>query len=115
MNSSAKKVVYYFCMNPEIDPVAHRVFEASACRLNLQPLSVSVDGYPALLYERADGHLFTYVRTADVISHNYEAYLPVMNEHFADFDFGAVVNWHEGQNAPDRVLTIHTTGDVVSG
>jgi len=115
MNLSPKRVVYYFCMNPEIDPVAHRVFEASARHMDLRPLPVSVDGYPALSHERGDGHLFTYIRTSDVISHNYEAYLPIMNEHFADFDFGAVVNWHEGQNAPDRVLTVHTTGDVVSG
>jgi len=26
-----------------------------------------------------------------------------------------VVNWHEGANAPDHVLTFHSTGDVPSG
>jgi D-tyrosyl-tRNA(Tyr) deacylase len=114
MNSLRGKAVYYFCMNPGVDPVAHRIFEASARRLNLRTLPLEVDGYPVLYYEQ-DGCLFTYVRTTDVISHNYEAYLPVMNGQFADFDFGAVVNWHEGQNAPDHVLTVHTTGDVVSG
>jgi len=25
------------------------------------------------------------------------------------------VNWHAGKNAPDAILTVHTTGDVISG
>lgn len=24
-----------------------------------------------------------------------------------------VVNWHGGKNAPDKILTVHSTGDVV--
>lgn len=115
MNPSTKRAVYYFCMNPAIDPAAHHIFNASARLFEFRPLPVSVDGYPALYHDSADGNRFVYVRTDDVISHNYEKYLPAMNEHFADFDFGGVVNWHEGQNAPDRILTVHTTGDVASG
>ncbi len=38
-----------------------------------------------------------------------------MNKHFSHFDMAGLVNWHEGHNAPDKVLTVHTTGDVNSG
>jgi D-tyrosyl-tRNA(Tyr) deacylase len=56
-----------------------------------------------------------YVRTDEVISHNYARYLAPLNAYFADCTFAAVVNWHEGMNAPDAIFTVHTTGDVVSG
>jgi D-tyrosyl-tRNA(Tyr) deacylase len=68
-----------------------------------------------MVYEDARGNAYFYVRTRDVVSHDYPKYLPLMNEHFSSFDFAGVVNWHEGRNAPDRILTVHTTGDVVSG
>jgi len=38
-----------------------------------------------------------------------------MKEHFSDFDLAGIITWHEGQNAPDKILTVHTTGDVDSG
>jgi len=59
-------------------------------------------------------HIF-YVSTAEVLSHDYPNYLPFLNEHFADADIAGVVNWHEGANAPDHILTVHSTGDVESG
>lgn len=44
----------------------------------------------------------------------YSSYLPLINEYFEDFDIAAMVNWHGGQNAPDKVLCIHTVGDLAS-
>lgn len=114
MNLNNKKVVYYFCCNAFIDPVASLVFSALDHWLPLKTLSKSVDGYPVKFLEDSNNAFF-FVRTTDVISHDYLKYLSVMNEWFGDFDFAGVVNWHEGKNAPDRILTVHTTGDVVSG
>jgi D-tyrosyl-tRNA(Tyr) deacylase len=65
--------------------------------------------------EYNNGHCFLFVRLNDVLSHNYSKYLPILNHYFKDFDVAGVVNWHEGTNAPDGILTIHSTGDVPSG
>lgn len=108
---SAGTAVYFFCADPANDRAAPQVFEVLAKAAAPRPTDVAVDGYPVLSVD--DRYLL--VRTADVLSHDYPRYLPVVNEHFADAAFGAVVNWHEGDNAPDRVLTVHSTGDVPTG
>ena len=110
-----KKAVYFFCDNLEKDPVASRIYGISKQLFNLEESKVTVDGYPVLSFQDAAGNVFQYVRTNEVISHDYPHYLPILNQHFADYDFGGVVNWHEGQNAPEAILTVHTTGDVPSG
>lgn len=111
----SKKAVYFFCADPTINAVAGNVFQASAALYTLAETDLVVDGYPVLGYTDPAGNLFYFVRTAQVINGNYERYLPVMNGHFADCDVAGLVTWHEGQNAPDAILTIHTTGDVDSG
>ncbi len=115
MIESTKKAVYFFCCDTSIDPVALRVFEASTRLFNLTDLPLTTDDYSIKMFEDTRGHQYFYVRTRQVVSHDYQNYLPMMNEHFASFDFAGVVNWHEGQHAPDRILTVHTTGDIVSG
>jgi D-aminoacyl-tRNA deacylase len=115
MRDSIKRAVYFFCCDMAIDPVARRVFDASTRLITLETLPLTVDGYPVRYFEDVQGHQYVYVRTSDVVSHDYPRYLPVLNEYFAEFDFAGVINWHAGQNAPDRILTVHTTGDVVSG
>jgi D-tyrosyl-tRNA(Tyr) deacylase len=74
---------------------------------------LTIDGLSAMEYN--NGNYFLFVRLNDVLSHNYIKYLPMLNDHFKDFDVAGVVNWHEGANASDRILTIHSTGDVPSG
>lgn len=107
--------VYFLCDDPSRDPVAHRVFAEADERWGLEDAGIRVDGREVRFHRDLHGNEFRFVRTADVLSHDYPRYLPVLHEHFADADFAGVVNWHEGANAPPRILCAHTTGDVPSG
>jgi D-tyrosyl-tRNA(Tyr) deacylase len=105
----------FFCSDPLKDPVAHRVWDASQQLFKLDRTGIEVDGQAVLAFEDDSSNKFYYVPLDDVLSHDYSRYLPILNEKFSDFDFAGVVNWHEGKNAPDAILTVHTTGDVLTG
>jgi len=108
------KAVFFFC--PEsIDPVAGRVLEAVVESFAPGETGSLVDGRPVLQYSDGQGNTFSFVRTLKVVSHDYQRYLPVMNGYFQDCDLAGIITWHEGGNAPDGILTVHTTGDVSSG
>lgn len=111
----ARKAVFFFCAGEARDPVAPRVFSASTQLFNLVGAGFDVDDWPVLHVADAHNNIFYYVRTSRVLSHDYKHYLPILNGRFSDFDLAGVVNWHGGTNAPDRILTVHTTGDVISG
>ena len=107
------KVVYFFCMDENIDPVASKVFNYVQRNNSLLETNLIIDGFSVLEYKKE--HVFQFVRLNDVLSHDYIKYLPFLNKYFADYNIAGVVNWHEGTNAPDRILTVHSTGDVPSG
>ncbi len=109
------KSVYFFCMDHTKDEVAPRVFEASRQLLDLRESDMIVDGYPVLVHTPENGSMLYYVRTETVICMAYHQYLPIINNLFGDCDLAVMVNWHGGANAPDKVLCIHTVGDVQSG
>ncbi|HBW37372.1 D-aminoacyl-tRNA deacylase [Desulfosporosinus sp. BICA1-9] len=113
--SSAKKVVYFFCMNSNIDPVAGHVFNALSEMYSLNETDINIDNNPVLKHSDDIGNEFYFVKTHKVVCHDYRHYLPIMNRYFSDFDMAGLVTWHEGQNAPDGILSVHTTGDVDSG
>lgn len=110
-----KKAVYFFRTKPDVDPVAGRVFAALEKIYSLVEADIVIDDNPVLKHRDDNGNEFYFVRTDKVIHHDYINYLPVMNRHFADFDFAGLVTWHEGQNAPDKIFPVHTIGDVDSG
>ena len=107
------KAVYFFCMNEKTDPVASKVFNYIRNNNNLSETDTIIDGFPVM--EENNGNIFQFVRLNDVLSHDYTKYLPLLNKYFGDFNTAGVVNWHEGANAPDRILTVHSTGDTASG
>ncbi|HOX31771.1 MAG TPA: D-aminoacyl-tRNA deacylase [Spirochaetales bacterium] len=109
-----KRAVYFFCADA-IDKVAGNVLEAARELFQLEDAGTAVDGWPVLKASHRSGEEFHFVRTAKVVSHDYPHYLPILCDLFGDFDIAGVVTWHGGQNAPPRVLTTHTTGDVASG
>lgn len=113
--TTVQKAVCFFCMDPARDEVAPRVFEASRNMLELRETPWIVDGYPVLSHDAGSGNEIYYVRTETVICMAYDRYLPIINTLFADCSLGVMVNWHGGQNAPDRVLCVHTVGDVTGG
>jgi len=112
--SNIKKVVYYFCIDSELDPVASRIFNEVKALKELIETDITVDENKILKWCDEAGNEFYFVRTYKPVCHDYNYYLPVMNRYFSDFDMAGLVTWHEGQNAPDKVLTVHSTGDVNS-
>lgn len=106
--------VYFFCMDLSIDPVAPRVFDATVEALTLETSHLIVDGYPVLVYE-TETSIKYYVRTQTIICMAYDLYIPVINRLFSDCRLAVMINWHGGGNAPDKVLCMHTIGDVESG
>lgn len=115
MTNEAQKAVYLFCSDSAIDPVAPQVFRAVEAELCPEELDFTVDGYPVLSHTDRAGNLFYFVRTEKVVSHHYSRYVPLLNQKFADAAVAGLINWHGGQNAPDKILTVHTIGDVISG
>lgn len=109
-----KRAVFFFCGEP-IDPVAGRVLQASKRIHTLEETDIVIDEEPVRKYTDPSGNSFLFVRTQKVVSHAYDRYLPLMNSHFADFDVAGIITWHAGDNAPDKIFTSHTTGDVDSG
>lgn len=110
-----KHVVYFFCPDKEKDPAGANILEQFMRLGSLAETDLSVDGYPVLTYVDPQNNTLSLVRTKVVICVDYQRYLPFLQTHFPDVDLAVMVNWHGGANAPDRVLCIHTVGDVASG
>lgn len=109
-----QKAVFFFCVDP-MDHVGGNVLRASRKILSLEETDIFVDDEAVRKFTDKAGNIFYYVSTSKPVSHGYDHYLPIMNSHFADCDLAGIVTWHAGQNAPDNILTSHTTGDVDSG
>ncbi len=110
----SKKAVFFLCVDP-FDHVAGAVFQASRDAFPLTETDISVDGNRALCSGDGFGNLVFFVPTRKVVSHDYVRYLPEMQRSFSDCDIAGIVTWHAGENAPDKIFTAHTTGDVASG
>lgn len=115
MSEQTHKAVYFFCGDLKKDPVAAHVLKAVQAQIPLEESQVIIDNQPVLSWEDDTGNQFQFVQTDEVLSHDYRRYLPMLNEHFGNADVAGLVNWHEGANAPERILCLHTTGDVPSG
>lgn len=111
--SPGKRAVF-FGADPGIDPVAGAVFKAIWDESCLTDTAMSVANQPVLKASDAAGDEFYFVRTAKVVCHDYDRYLPILQRYFADFDMAGLITWHEGHNAPDQIFSVHTTGDVDS-
>ncbi len=110
-----RKAVYYMAVEDGIDHVALPVFRQLKELVELKELDLTIDEYPVLEYCNESGDEFIFVRTKKVVCHDYNRYLPYMNSYFEDAEMAGLVTWHEGGNAPEKIFTVHTTGDVESG
>jgi len=113
--NTVKKALYFFCMKEPYHYVGRDVFEKITDMLDPEETDLAVDGYPVLRYRDDKGNLFYFMRQDALVSYEFKRFLPILKEHFSDFDIAGEVNWHEGNNAPDRVLTVHSIGDVEKG
>ena len=111
----AERIVFFFCDDLTKDPVAPHVWSAVTRLFGQQPAGFDFDGRPVLVVRSTGGAEVHLARTREVLSHDYRRFLPEMVERFGGFEFAGLVNWHAGSNAPDRVLTVHSTGDPLSG
>jgi len=114
-SSAPASAVYFFCVGEGYDIVSARAFRAVEEIFHPRETDITVDGYPVLEHVDERGNRFCFMRQDMLVSYDFRRYLPALKEHFAGFDMAAEVNWHEGANAPDRVLTVHTIGDVEAG
>jgi D-tyrosyl-tRNA(Tyr) deacylase len=112
---SLKQAVFFFCVKEPHHHVARSVFERLSMLYSPENAGFEIDGYPVLHCHDKNGNRLCFCRQKELISYDFRRYLPVLQDRFHDFDLAAEVNWHEGANAPDRVLTVHTIGDVEAG
>lgn len=112
---SIKKAVYYLATKNNVDHVAAPVYREIVKILKLTEVDILVDDKPVMRYVDEAGNIFDFVQTDKVVCHDYKRYLPVMKEKFPDYDVAGLITWHEGENAPDGILSVHTTGDVETG
>ncbi len=108
-----KTAAYFLCVDPSLDQVAPRVMETIQHTYKLTELSERVDDYPILEYIDEKGNRILFIRTTVVICQDHERYMPIL-ETLKDAAIIGMVNWHGGSNAPDKILAIHTVGDVSS-
>lgn len=109
------KAVYFLCNDLTHDPVAPNVYKAVNEIFHPVPAGFDFESRPVMKYHDTEGNVFYFAETNDTLSHYLGEALPVVEDLFGDCDFAGVVNWHEGASAPDKVFTVHATGDVSSG
>lgn len=110
------KAVYYICNNKNWGHVSAKVWALLEQEgFFKEQTEITFDDMPVYKYVDDKGNDFYFVSTNIALCLDYEKYLPVMNKHFNDFDMSAMVTWHEGANSPQKVLTVHSLGDMNSG
>ena len=109
------RAVFYICADSAKDPVGPHILDAIERLFAPSASGSNVDDQPVREVRDSRGDSFLFVRTDEVVSHAYPAYLPVMKHEFATCDFAGLVNWHKGRGGDNPLLTAHSTGDVVSG
>lgn len=110
-----KKVVYYICDNHDWGYVSYLVWDILMEEVSLSPAGFTFDGREVMKYVDERKNEYYFAPTDIAVCRDYPKYLPVMNKYFGDFDMSGMVTWHEGINAPEKVITVHTIGDVNSG
>lgn len=109
------KAVYFICNNHDWGHVSFRVWDLLAEEGFLdESAHLTFCGQAVKRYE-SGGNEYFFVPTDIALCLDYPRFLPEMNAHFADADMSGMITWHEGGNAPDNVLTVHSLGDMASG
>lgn len=109
------KAVYFICNNHNWGHVSYTVWDILQEEGYFQE-KADFDFCGGPVYRCSDGeHEYYFVGTEIALCLDYPRYLPEMQKFFADFDVSGMVTWHEGGNAPDHVLTVHSLGDMASG
>ena len=109
------KAVYFICNNHNWGHVSWRVWDLLEKEgFFEQKAGFQFAGQDVMKCER-NGNEFYFAPTDIALCLDYPRFLPDMLAHFADADMSGMITWHEGGNAPDNVLTVHSLGDMASG
>lgn len=111
----SKKAVYYICGDHNWGHVSYLVWDILKEEGYFNPAGFTFDGKEVMKYVDDKGNEYYFASSDIAICLDYPKYLPEMNKYFGDFNMSGMVTWHEGTNAPEKVLTVHTIGDVNSG
>ncbi|KAF5039889.1 D-aminoacyl-tRNA deacylase [anaerobic digester metagenome] len=110
-----RKAVYYICDHKDWAHVSFLVWDILQEEGYLHPAGFTFAGKEVMKYADEKNNEYYFAPSDIAICRDYPRFLPDMNKYFGNFDMSGMVTWHEGTNAPERVLTIHTIGDVSSG
>ncbi len=114
--TKVKKAVYYICDNHDWGYVSYLVWDILKKEGYLDnKAGFMFDGREVYKYTDEKQNEFYFVPTEIALCRDYPKYLPDMNKYFSDFDMAGMVTWHEGVNALEKVITVHSIGDVNSG
>ncbi|MDD2217833.1 MAG: D-aminoacyl-tRNA deacylase [Eubacteriales bacterium] len=111
-----KKAVYFIANNKEWGYVSYIIWdilEEEGCFQ--EETDITFQGRRVMKNTDEKGNEFYFVPTDIAVCRDYPRFLPEMKKYFSDFDICGMLTWHEGENAPDNVLTVHSLGDVNSG
>jgi len=114
--SKRQIAVYYICNNSLWGHVGAHVWNILQAEGYLkEQTDISFAGKSVMKYTDKNDNEFYFVPMDTAICLDYTRYLPEMNQYFGNADISGMVTWHEGANAPDNILTVHSLGDVNSG
>jgi D-tyrosyl-tRNA(Tyr) deacylase len=113
--TKGRKAVYYICDDKNWGHVSFLVWDILKEEGYLNPAGFTFDGREVMKYIDEKNNEYYFAPSDIAICRDYPRFLPDMNKHFSDFDMSGMVTWHEGTNAPEKVITIHTISDVSSG
>jgi D-tyrosyl-tRNA(Tyr) deacylase len=108
------KLLYLFCSNFAVDPVAPAIFQLARGYYSAKPTSYIVGG-KKVLHSQMDEHELFFVETEQFPSTIYPNLADELNSQFPDVDMIGLINWHTGSNAPEKIFCAHSTADVPSG
>lgn len=109
------KAVYYISRNRTWGHVATQVWDILDQEGFLQEHTGIIFSGQEVMEYRDEKHEYFFVPMDTAVCLDYPRFLPEMNQYFSDCDMSGMVTWHEGTNAPENVLTVHSLGDVDSG
>ena len=111
-----RKAVYFINTDRDFGYVAYNVWDILQEEgYFTEKAGITFDGQEVWKNVDAAGDEFYFVPTHEAICLHYKKYLDEMNKYFADADISGMVTWHEGAHALEKVLTVHSLGDVNSG
>lgn len=108
------RTAYFLCNNSDKDPVAPLVLAEYKKMRALIDTGRRFLGGIVWEWQNEDGDILHLMETPDVLSHIFDTAVDDLERNFSasGYDFAAVINWHAGNNAPERIFCFHGIGDA---